>query len=147
MLHDQGVMIVVAVDGSEPSVRAVRWTAEQAPKLGASVVAVHALEEPVYAVPPMAAVSIGPLPPEVRTEVRATLERDWCAPLAAAGVEHRAVLADGPPAAAIIQTARDEQADLVVVGRRGRGGFAELLLGSVSHQLAHHVGRPLVIIP
>ena len=31
--------------------------------------------------------------------------------------------------------------------RRGRGGFAELLLGSTSHQLTHHVDRPLVIVP
>jgi nucleotide-binding universal stress UspA family protein len=56
-------------------------------------------------------------------------------------------MVDGPPSAAIIKVAADEQADLVVVGRRGRGGFSELLLGSVSHQLAHHVGRPLVIVP
>jgi nucleotide-binding universal stress UspA family protein len=140
-------MIVVAVDGSESAARAVRWVAEHARPLGADVVAVHVLEEPVYAVPPMAAVSLGPLPPQVRTEIRDTLERDWCAPLRDAGVAYKAVLVDGPPAAAIIRLAQDESADLVVVGRRGRGGFAELLLGSVSHQLAHHVGRPLVIIP
>ncbi len=145
--HAATVMIVVAVDGSESSARAVRWAAEHASGVGASVVAVHALEEPVYAVPPMVAVSMGPLPPEVRAEIHATLERDWCAPLAEAGVEFRAVLVDGPPAAAIIRLAESEEADLVVVGSRGRGGFSELLLGSVSHQLAHHVGRPLVIVP
>jgi nucleotide-binding universal stress UspA family protein len=140
-------MIVVAVDGSESAARAVRWTAEHARPLGARVVAVHALEEPVYAVPPMVAVSMGPLPPEVRTEVRTVLERDWCAPLADAGIEYQAELVDGPPAAAIIRVAQQHDADLVVVGSRGRGGFSELLLGSVSHQLAHHVARPLVIVP
>ena len=38
-------------------------------------------------------------------------------------------------------------ADLVVTGKRGRGGFAELLLGSTSHVLSHHLDRPLVIVP
>jgi nucleotide-binding universal stress UspA family protein len=47
----------------------------------------------------------------------------------------------------LIEIARTEGAELVVTGRRGRGGFAELLLGSTSHQLTHHVDRPLVIVP
>ena len=140
-------MIVVAVDGSESAARAIQWVVEHGPRLGADVVAVHALEEPVYAVPPMAAVALGPLPPELRAEVRSTLERDWCAPLTDAGVPVKCELLDGPPAAAIIRVANEHDADLVVVGRRGRGGFTELLLGSVSHQLAHHVGRALVIVP
>ena len=140
-------MIVVAVDGSESAARAIQWVVEHAPKLSADVVAVHALEEPVYAVPPMTAVALGPLPPELRAEVRSTLERDWCAPLTDAGVPVKCELLDGPPAAAIIRVAKDHDANLVVVGRRGRGGFTELLLGSVSHQLAHHVGRPLLIVP
>jgi nucleotide-binding universal stress UspA family protein len=37
-------------------------------------------------------------------------------------------------------------ADLVVVGRRGHGGVAELLLGSVSHELSHHCKRPVLLI-
>jgi nucleotide-binding universal stress UspA family protein len=38
-------------------------------------------------------------------------------------------------------------ADMVVCGRRGRGGVAEMLLGSTSHELSHHVRVPLVIVP
>ncbi len=140
------MMIVVAVDGSESAFRAVEWVAEHADALHADVVAVHALEEPVYAVPPMTAVALGPLPPEVRAEIRATLERDWCAPLTEAGVPFKAELVDGPPAAAIIRYAKEHDADLVAVGRRGRGGFSELLLGSVSHQLTHHLHRPLLVV-
>ena len=139
--------IVVAVDGSDCAMRAVEWCARTAPALDAEVVAVHSVEEPVYPLPALAYVSVPPITPEARDEIRQILENEWCAPLAQAGVKYRPVMADGPPASAIIRIAEEEQADLVVTGRRGRGGFAELLLGSTSHQLAHHVGRPLVIVP
>ena len=54
---------------------------------------------------------------------------------------------NGSATVGLLNAARDEDADLVVVGRRGLGGFAELLLGSTSHQLSQHLGRPLLIVP
>jgi nucleotide-binding universal stress UspA family protein len=51
------------------------------------------------------------------------------------------------PAETLIRVARELSADLLVVGRRGHGGFAELLLGSVPHTLSHHADVPLVIVP
>jgi nucleotide-binding universal stress UspA family protein len=55
------------------------------------------------------------------------------------------VAADERPARALIQFA--ERADGLVVGSRGRGGFAGLLLGSVSQQLAQHTPCPVTIVP
>jgi nucleotide-binding universal stress UspA family protein len=72
---------------------------------------------------------------------------EWVAPLRDQGVEHRTEVVDGSPASALDKVATRENADLIVVGRRGEGGFAELLLGSVPHALAHHAHRPVVIIP
>jgi nucleotide-binding universal stress UspA family protein len=46
----------------------------------------------------------------------------------------------------ILAVAERENADVVLAGRRGRGGFAELLLGSVSHELVLHSKRPVLVI-
>ena len=145
--HDVGMRIIVGVDGSPASTRALEWCAEQAPLLGAEVVVVFSIEIPVFAASGFGGV---PLPPPVEVDhdkVREVVETEWCAPLSKANVSFRTVVMDGPPASAIMALAEREGADLVVTGRRGRGGFAELLLGSTSHHLSHHLDRPLVIVP
>jgi nucleotide-binding universal stress UspA family protein len=75
-----------------------------------------------------------------------TLE-EGVTPLRDRGVACRTLVETGNPAEVLNRVAVQEDADLVVVGRRGRGGFAEMLLGSVPHALAHHSTRPLVIVP
>jgi nucleotide-binding universal stress UspA family protein len=51
------------------------------------------------------------------------------------------------PAPTLIAVADEVHADLIVTGSRGLGGFGELLLGSVSHQLVQHAPVPVVVIP
>ena len=58
-------------------------------------------------------------------------------------IERRVVV--GAPGAVLVAESRE--ADLLVVGSRGHGGFAGLLLGSVSQQCAHHAACPVVIVP
>ena len=51
---------------------------------------------------------------------------------------------EGQPAAVLLKEA--EQAGMIVVGSRGRGGFATLLLGSVTQQVVHHAPCPVVVV-
>ena len=138
--------MLVGVDGSESSQRAVAWCAAQAAALDANVIAVHAIEMPIHALlpdayaPPMyAAVD--------REHIGDVLRDKWCSELHAAHVPFDTRVIAGYPADVIIKTARLEDADIVVVGRRGLGGFEKLLLGSTSNQLSHHLNRTLVIVP
>ena len=145
--------IVVGSDGSEDAGRALLWAAELAHSVGAEVIVVHA--SGARAVPYWALESGNVLAFETvekafevwREDQRERVETEWSAPLHEAKVPYRAVVAEGSPAAVIMETADTEEADLIVVGRRGRGGFAELVLGSVGHQLTHHARCPVVVVP
>lgn len=81
-----------------------------------------------------------------RSEMKKEFEEVWCKPLRDAGVEYRTVMEDGRAASVINEVADKDDADVVLVGRRGRGGVAELLLGSVSHELVLHCKRPVLVI-
>jgi len=139
--------ILVGVDGSDHATRAVQWCASHANALDAEVVAVHAIDIPVIVAPMTMSFPVTQFSPEDRAQLEKIVTSEWCAPLADAGVPFRVVLMDSEPALAIMQAAKNENADLVVTGRRGRGGFAELVLGSTSHALTHHLDLPLVIVP
>lgn len=135
---------VVGLDGSIGSARGLAWAVDVARALGAEIVAVHVFQ----LIPPMAAVS-APIPDtgEWQQVLRQEFENEWCGPLKNAGVRYRTIFKMGSPAATLINIARREQADLLVTGTRGVGGFKELMLGSVSHQLVLHATVPVVVIP
>jgi|SRR5579859_7593648 len=139
--------IVVGVDGSEHGEAAIEWAVRMSKGMGSEVYAVFAISPPMYFdagfMAPMAPPQYDP---EWRAEMKREFEQDWCKRLRAAGVKYRTVFEDGRPATVLAQVADRVDADLIVVGRRGRGGVTELVLGSVSHELVLGSKRPVLVI-
>ena len=148
MERDQrSLRIVIGLDGSAGSTHALQWAIDMAKRLDAEVVAVHVESLPIYIPAPM-----GIVPPAETPDQRADLQEafvtEWCLPLRKSGVRFLAILEEGPPiGTALIEVGLREGADMIVVGSRGLNGVAEFLLGSVSHQVAHHSAIPVVIVP
>lgn len=137
--------IVIGVDGSDAGKHALEWTARLAKSMAAEVVAVYALDIPIALPDPYT------MPLYLDDKVRRGIESDfvnkWCRPLKTTGVRYRAIMQDGRPASVIMDVADKEKVDLIVVGRRGRGEVAELLLGSVSHEVVLHSKHPVLLVP
>jgi nucleotide-binding universal stress UspA family protein len=147
-MAEQGGTIVVGIDGSDPSRKAVHWALGEARLRGAKLVAVHAWS--YY--PSLPSDSLDPM--LVTPGFNDALGRDAGRFVAQeveklrqegdeVEIEARAV--EGPAASVLVEVAKD--ADLLVLGTRGHGGFSGLLLGSVSQQVSHHSPCPLVLVP
>ena len=139
-------VVVVGVDGSEGGKAALQFAVEEARLRHATLRAVHAWQLGYIGASTfegtMPAVLGGELD-ELRRGLEASLG-SMLAGVAADGVQIERRLVEGTPAGVLVDESRD--ADMVVVGSRGHGGFAELLLGSVGHQVAHHAECPVVIV-
>jgi len=142
---DARPLVVVGVDGSEGSVAALRWAARYgaATKTPVRVVLVWHYPTTASAPPP------GHAPAEVQQEVEgeetATL-REAIAKAApdTAGAELHGAVRYGHPAEALID--ESSRADLLVVGRRGHGGFLGMHLGSVSQHCVNAAHCPIVVV-
>ncbi len=135
--------IVVGIDGSETSQRALRWAVEEAQTRKATLTVVHAWTEPSAATGFGAAridqaVPLGTARQVLETAIAGIGGADLASPL-------EAKLVGGGASDVILEEA--ERADLLVVGSRGRAGFAGLLLGLVSQQVVQHATCPVVVIP
>ena len=136
--------IAVGVDGSDSSAAAIRWAIRLAKGMGSQVIAIYAVDIPAYFPEPEELPFV--LDQEWRDGMKSEFEEEWCGPLKVADVRYRAVIEDGRAATVIAAVAQREKADVIVVGRRGRGGVAEVLLGSTSHELVLHSRLPVLVV-
>jgi nucleotide-binding universal stress UspA family protein len=138
--------IVVGVDGSDASARALAWAIDEAGRWGAQLDVVHAWEVPFVVVPPP--VALGYDRDLDAAERAAQHVLDTCVERArlpsGSPVRIERILVRERPTAALLEVAKG--ADLLVVGSRGHGGFTGLLLGSVSNQCLHHATCPVVVV-
>lgn len=131
--------IVVGVDGSEHAVAALRWAVDEARLRGWTVRALALWEFP-HVFNPVTLVSL-PADPFI-DEARHALDLALDA-VDTNGVEIRAEVIEGSAAQHLVDASGD--ADLLVVGSRGRGGFGGLLLGSVSQHVATNAWCPVLV--
>jgi nucleotide-binding universal stress UspA family protein len=139
--------IVAGVDGSPSSLSALRWAIRQAGLTGATVDAVIAWHYPAaaagYGWAPIGMEQAGGFDfREISEKIVADAVSTTLDP--ASDVRVRALIAEGNPAQVLLDAAAG--ADLLVVGSRGHGGFAEALLGSVSQHCVQHASCPVVVI-
>jgi nucleotide-binding universal stress UspA family protein len=138
--------IVVGVDGSDSAQEALRFAVREARLRGVEVRAVMGVDLVTVAA---GMAGWGPAgvardPIELEKRARAALDKAVDALGEPADVEVERVVNYGQPSKVLIEEALG--ADLLVVGSRGHGGFAGLMLGSVSHQCAMHASCPVVIV-
>lgn len=141
MQNTDAYTVVAGVDGSPQSHEALAWAAEEARIRGGRLVAVTAWELPILTTGGYETVSMDR---EAFASVAAGLLDSALQTLTRGDVPIQTVVSHGSPAKVIIEAAKD--ADLVVVGSRGLGGFTGLLLGSVSAHLVHHCPCTVVVV-
>jgi len=140
--------IVVGVDGSDHSRRALIWSMRQAAQQQVPLTVLAVRPDPVRPVtgvywgvhaypedthnPEVAQKAIQEIVEHARNDIAET------APQVTVNV------VTGDPAEELVRASRG--ADMVVVGSRGSGGFASLLMGSVSSKVTHHAACPVVVI-
>ena len=139
--------IVVGVDGSEHSVRALRWALAEAKARNATVEALITWSYPVIASDgfsggAVVAMDVAALERSAGQALEGAIEEAEPDATARQAIARRVV--EGNPGHALVEASRG--ADLLVVGSRGHGGFTGLLLGSVSNQCVHHAHCPVTVI-
>lgn len=149
--------IVVGVDGSPPSVEALRWAARHAASVPGAVIEVVTVCEQAMAygaVPPAAAPGLVPataagrpdeLDDALAAEARRAAEHAVVvAGLHQAGLAVRTTQLTGHPASVLVDASRG--ADLLVIGPSGHGALVGLMLGSVATHLITHASCPVVVV-
>lgn len=139
--------IVVGIDGSDNSQRALDWAVRHAVAThdALTVIAVHEVMKGYWTDQPAPIAVDDQLLDNLRADVEEliakAISRVDALELTAVSVR----VLNGFAAHELIEASKD--AELVVVGSRGGGGFAKLLVGSVSSQVIHHAACPVVVVP
>ncbi|OZB85968.1 MAG: hypothetical protein B7X41_02410 [Microbacterium sp. 14-71-5] len=131
--------VLVGVDGSDSSLDALRYAAKIAAALGAPLRAITTWDYP-------ALIDLCPTPGWIPDEDAADILNAAIGNVFAGDppAELSAAVVAGPPASVLIKESRD--AEMLVLGSRGRGGFTGLLLGSVSSTCSTHAHCPVLIV-
>lgn len=140
-LPGEGRRIVVAVDGSDTSKQALRWAITEATRRGVTLAVVNAWHQPFVGTPYPTVL----FDPALFREASAAVLDEALTSCDPGDVIVERITGEGTPASVILDAAAD--ADLVVMGSRGLGGFKGMLLGSVTTHVTRHASCPVIVVP
>jgi nucleotide-binding universal stress UspA family protein len=137
--------VLVAVDGSPPSLSAAKFALSMAQQLGARVTLLTVLPKPEV-------IPLGPLsgyavmsPPANKADLERVKERLDAIAAEYPSVQVARIVEMGEVPETIIVMAERERAELIVMGARGHGAGRRFLLGSVSDRVVHHAHCPVTV--
>ena len=136
--------ILVPVDGSDNSYRALDAALLFSEKLGSNITVIHVMEQvPITHIG--SEKQINEFLEAYKKENQEILSK--CSEIAAQkGLAINTYLLEGKPASAILDFSKKEKFDLLIMGRRGLGKFKELILGSISNKIVHHSPSAVLLI-
>ncbi|MFW6117347.1 MAG: universal stress protein [Thermoproteota archaeon] len=145
--------LLVALDGSEPADEALNCALDLAEKYSASVTLLTVVRPIV--VPQVSPATVPPLAPQIKQRYERGLKEGHKKILSEALQKSNEVnpnldistkLLEGNPSQQIVDFAKKEDFDMIIMGSRGLGGFKELFLGSVSDRVADKAHCPVLIV-
>ncbi|KUK45428.1 MAG: universal stress protein [Methanothrix sp.] len=141
--------ILIATDGSDRSMKSSRHGVKLAKSLGSDVLVLHVINEMAISKVIASLLRKGTSEEDLRETLKASAER-IVAEVAkmgeASGVRVEPLIREGDPASRILDAARVENVDLILMGSHGEGGITKRLIGSVAQKVLNWSDAPVMIV-
>lgn len=133
--------ILLPVDGSEHSKKATRYAIDFAKQMDAEVVLIHSYTLPVM----LEGGYVDNMTDAIFAAANEMIE-DYRGMLRKEGIRFKDKVLEGPPPEVIVDVAKSEKCDMIIMGSRGRGELKGLLLGSVTHRVLYTAPCPVLVL-
>jgi len=136
-------MVLIAFDGSKPSVHVLQHAIELVKTAGTKkIIILHVNDEPMQLLDPVYNVNLDQLIHRYNHKILSIANEL----LLAADVLYETQILEGDPSKETISFVEENPYDVIVMGREGKGLIMKTFLGSISHAVAHSVGCPVIIV-
>jgi universal stress protein A len=139
--------ILVPTDFSEPSIDALNYAKDLATAFKASIHMLHVVQDPLAE--PWGLEGYGPLPPDIFKEIKARAQKELEQSLPEPErktYNATLVTTEGAPFSQIVEYAKTQRVDLIVMGTHGRGALAHAILGSVAERVVRFAPCPVLTV-
>ena len=138
--------ILVPSDFSEPARKALIYAVEFAKAYEAEIILCHVMEPPIYPVSiSVGAVSVPPIGDEMRQHTKEQLELLRTAEIGSK-IASRIAVAEGKPFLEIVQLARSEDVDMIIISTHGHTGLKHVLVGSTTEKIVRKAPCPVLCV-